>query len=46
MEKYSLANRILGALIGAAAGDGMGAATEARTTQTDHRLFRAPGHRF
>lgn len=30
---YSLHDRILGSLIGAAVGDGMGAATEARTTQ-------------
>ena len=30
---YSLYDHILGALIGAAVGDGMGAATEARTTQ-------------
>ena len=30
---YSLYDHILGALIGEAVGDGMGAATEARTTQ-------------
>ncbi len=39
---YSLYNRILGALIGAAAGDGMGAATEARTTQQIIDYFGHP----
>ena len=39
---YSLYDRILGALIGAAAGDGMGAATEARTTQQIIEYFGHP----
>lgn len=39
---YSLHDRILGALIGAAAGDGMGAATEARTTQQIIDYFGHP----
>jgi ADP-ribosylglycohydrolase len=39
---YSLYDRILGALIGAAAGDGMGAATEARTTQQIIDCFGHP----
>lgn len=39
---YSLYDRILGALIGAAAGDGMGAATEARTTQQIIDYFGHP----
>lgn len=32
-------NKILGGLIGAGAGDAMGAATEARTTGADIRAF-------
>jgi ADP-ribosylglycohydrolase len=39
---YSLYDRILGALIGAATGDGMGAATEARTTQQIIDYFGHP----
>jgi ADP-ribosylglycohydrolase len=39
---YSLYDRILGALIGAAAGDGMGAATEARTTGQIIEYFGHP----
>ncbi len=39
---YSLYSSILGALIGAAAGDGMGAATEARTTQQIIDYFGHP----
>jgi ADP-ribosylglycohydrolase len=42
MTDYSLSDRILGALIGAAAGDGMGAATEARTTQQIIDCFGHP----
>lgn len=39
---YSLYQRILGALIGAAAGDGMGAATEGRTTEQIVACFGHP----
>lgn len=39
---YDLYDRILGGLIGAAAGDGMGAATEARTTKQIREYF---GHK-
>lgn len=39
---YDLYDRVLGCLIGAAAGDAMGAATEARTTEQIIRYF---GHR-
>ena len=42
MKIYSLSDRILGALIGAAAGDGMGAATEARTTEQIIEYFGHP----
>ncbi|MGI6677650.1 MAG: ADP-ribosylglycohydrolase family protein [Dehalobacterium sp.] len=37
--EYNLHNRILGALIGAGAGDAMGAATEARTTEQIREYF-------
>ena len=39
MQLYSLKDRILGSLIGAGAGDGMGAATEARTTEQIKEYF-------
>ncbi len=42
MATYSLSGRILGALTGAAAGDGMGAATEARTTAQIVACFGHP----
>jgi ADP-ribosylglycohydrolase len=42
MAIYSLSDRILGALIGAATGDGMGAATEARTTEQILACFGHP----
>lgn len=42
MADYSLADRILAALVGAAAGDGMGAATEARTTRQIIEYFGHP----
>lgn len=42
MTNYSLADRILASLIGAAAGDGMGAATEARTTEQIVACFGHP----
>lgn len=37
--EYNLDNRILGGLIGAGAGDAMGAATEARTTEQIREYF-------
>ena len=40
--QYDLFQRILGALIGAATGDGMGAATEARTTEQIIEYFGHP----
>ena len=42
MTKYSLEDRILASLIGAAAGDAMGAATEARTTEQIIACFGHP----
>ena len=42
MNVYSLNDRILGCLIGAGAGDAMGAATESRTTEQILQYF---GHK-